>query len=173
MVAVARELNSPDSVDMAAAKITAMTWPARPRGRWAVEMVEDEDQHPREQDQELHGHLEERVEEQREPALGETAPGQVALDLALIAPEVRQHDEEAADEAAPERVGGGEAGREVHDPEAPRRLGQGEAVAQGEAGGELRHREAEAEEDAEPDDGQLDHIGPDHGPVPSITDVHD
>ena len=34
MVAVASELNSPESVDIAAAKITAMTSPASPRGRY-------------------------------------------------------------------------------------------------------------------------------------------
>ena len=37
--------------------------------------------------------------------LVERSRGQVSLHLALVASEVRQHQEEAADEAGPERVG--------------------------------------------------------------------
>jgi hypothetical protein len=36
-----------------------------------VEVIEDEHEHARQQDQELHGDLEERVEEQGEAALGQ------------------------------------------------------------------------------------------------------
>jgi hypothetical protein len=58
-----------------------------------VEVVEDEDEHAREQDEELHGHFQERVEQQGEPALGEARAGEVTLHLALVAPEIRQHQE--------------------------------------------------------------------------------
>ena len=138
-----------------------------------MEMVEDEDEDPGEQDQELHRDLEKRVEEQGQPALREAPAREVALDLALVAAEVAQGQEEPADEPAPERVGLPEVPRGVHDLEVARERGHGQRVAQAEALGELGDRHPHADEDAEPDDGHLHHVGPHHRLVPAVDHVND
>ncbi len=57
--------------------------------RRALELVEDEDEHAQQKDEELHGDLEDGVEHQAEPALAQGAAAQVALDLRLVGPEIR------------------------------------------------------------------------------------
>ncbi len=138
-----------------------------------VEVVEDEDQDPGEQDHELHRHLEEGVEEQREPALGEAGPREIPLHLALVGAEVGEHQEQPPQEPPPQRVGPGEAGRRVHHLQPAGALGQGQGVPQPERLGELGDRHPQAEEDADPDDPHLDHVGPDHGAVAAVGDVGD
>ncbi len=138
-----------------------------------MEVVEDEDQHAGEQDEKLHRHLEERVEQQREAALLQAAPREIPLHLALVAAEVGQHQEEAPHESAPERVGRREAGRRIDDRETPGGASEGQGVAEADAFGKLCYGDAHAEEDAEPDEEHLDDVGPDDRLVPPVDHVDD
>ncbi len=144
-----------------------------PQQRRRVEVEEDEHEDPGEQDEELHRDLEEGVEEERQPALGEGPAREVALDLALVAPEVGHRQEHPADEPAPERVGPGEVERGVHRLQPARGLGEGQRVAHSEPGRELGDRDADAEEDSQPDEPHLDDVRPDHRAVATVDDVDD
>src|SRR5664279_5446874 len=64
--------------------------------------VEHEHHGADEQDEELHGDLGHGVEEEAQAALGDRFPGEIALHLGLIAAEIREEEEGAADEAAPD-----------------------------------------------------------------------
>ena len=72
--------------------------------RTAVEQEEREHEHAREQDEELQRDLRERADDQRVPALGERLRREIPLHLALVAAEIRERQEEAAEQARPERV---------------------------------------------------------------------
>ena len=64
--------------------------------RRLLELEEDEHHHPGQQDEELHRDFQDRVKEQAEPAAGERAAGEIALDLRLIGPEVGKREKETA-----------------------------------------------------------------------------
>ena len=81
--------------------------------RRRLELVEDEHQHAQQQDEELHRDLEHGVEHQPEPALAQRRPREVALHLRLVGAEVRQRQEEAAQQAGPEGVAPVHVEREV------------------------------------------------------------
>ena len=65
--------------------------------RWLFEVIEDEQEHPDRQDQELHGHLEKGVKDQGHAALLQRLGRQVALNLALVGAEVGQRQKQAAE----------------------------------------------------------------------------
>ena len=75
--------------------------------RRRLELIEDEHQHAEQQDEELHRDLEHGVEHQAEPALAQRRPREVALHLRLVGAEVRQREEEAAEQARTRRCSGG------------------------------------------------------------------
>ena len=68
------------------------------------EQIEHEHQHAGRQDQELERDLDERAHEQRLARFVDRFRRQIPLDLALVAAEVRQHQEQPADHPGPERV---------------------------------------------------------------------
>ena len=72
--------------------------------RRRLEQVEDEHEHAARQNQQLQRNLDVGAHHQRVPRLVDRLRSQVALDLALIAAEVPQHQEQAAQNARPERV---------------------------------------------------------------------
>ena len=73
--------------------------------RRLVEHVEQEHEDADHQDEHLQRDLHERAHQERVARLVQRLRGEVALHLALVAPEVRQVQEQPADEARPERVG--------------------------------------------------------------------
>ena len=66
------------------------------------EQVEHEHHGPDEQDEELHGDFGHGVEQQAQAALRDGFAGQVALHLRLVAAEIGEEQERAADQAAPD-----------------------------------------------------------------------
>ena len=72
--------------------------------RRCLKEIEDEDQDACAQDEELKGDLHVSAHQQRVPRLVDRFRGEIPLNLALIASEVRQHQKQAADQAGPERV---------------------------------------------------------------------
>src|SRR5581483_3065783 len=83
--------------------------------RWCNELIEDEHHRADEQNEELHRHLDEAVETQSHPALPHALARQVTLHLRLVRSEVRQRDEETADDPRPEVVRRLEIEGEVDD----------------------------------------------------------
>jgi len=73
--------------------------------RRLVEDVEQEHEDADHQDEHLQGDLHERAHQEGMARLVQRLRRQVALHLALVAPEVRQVQEQSADEARPERIG--------------------------------------------------------------------
>src|SRR5256886_15671034 len=67
--------------------------------------------------------------QQRASSLIYRLGGDVALHLALVGPEVRQHEERAADQAGPEREIVGQVEGEIEGAEPARRARQGQRVA--------------------------------------------
>ena len=70
-----------------------------------MEHVIQEHEHADEQHKHLERNLDERAHQQRVTRLPQRLGGEVTLDLALVAAEVRQVQEQAAEEAGPERIG--------------------------------------------------------------------
>ena len=81
--------------------------------RRRLELIEDEYQRTEQEDEELHGDLEHGVEHQAEPALAQRRPRKIALDLRLVGTEVGQREEEAPQQAGPERIAAVHVDREV------------------------------------------------------------
>ena len=63
--------------------------------------------------------------------------------------------------------------RDVHRLEAAGRLREGERVAKADVRRQVGDRDADAGEDAEPDEGHLGDVRPDHGAVAAVRDVDD
>jgi hypothetical protein len=126
------------------------------------EQVVREDQDAREEDQRLQRDLEERAHQQRTAALVDRLRGEIALDLALVATEVGEHQEEARDGARPDGVLLREVEREVERPEPAGRAGDVQRLAErhvvGKPGDERNHRSQHAKDD----DRHLLDVGPRH-----------
>ena len=96
-----------------AAARTARSCAGIEQQRLLVELIEHEHQHADEQHERLERNLPVGADEQRRARFVDRLRGEIALHLALVGAEVRQHEERAADHARPERVRVREAEREV------------------------------------------------------------
>ena len=72
--------------------------------RRGTELVEHEHENAEQQDEELHRHLDQPVEQEPELALSRRVRGQDASDLRLVGAEVGELEEEPADQAGPQVV---------------------------------------------------------------------
>jgi hypothetical protein len=66
--------------------------------------MQDQDDDPDQQDEELHGNLEQSIEQQAQATVADRTSRQVSLNLRLIGAEVGHRQEETAGEARPEGV---------------------------------------------------------------------
>ena len=131
--------------------------------RRRLEEVEDEHEHAARQDQQLQRDLHERAHQQRVPRLVHRLRRQVALHLALIAAEIRQHQEQPADHARPERVGLAQVEREVDRLQPAGGAGQVQRLAEADvAAGCPTIRIADGRRHAADDDDHLLDVGPGH-----------
>ena len=130
--------------------------------RRPLELIENEDQHAQQQDEELHGNLADAVEHQAEPALAQRRAGEVTLDLGLVGAEIGQREKHPAQHAGPERVAPVEVEREVDCLELVQAAGQRERVGEAEAGGQP----------GEQDDERRDHPGKDDPDLVFLGQIH-
>ncbi len=72
--------------------------------RRGLELIEHEQHRPDEENEKLHGNFDHPVEQQPHAALGDGAPGEVALHLRLVGAEVGKLQEQPAQDAGPHRV---------------------------------------------------------------------
>lgn len=98
------------------------------------EEIEDEDKDADVQDRELHGDLEDAVEEQTEAAFGDGAAGEVALDLGLIGSKVRERKKKSACDPRPKGVAVVEIEAKVKDIHASERAREGGGIAKRDVG---------------------------------------
>ena len=143
--------------------------------RRRLEQVEHEHEDAGRQDQQLQRDLHEGAHQQRLPRFVDRLRRQVALHLALVAAEVRQHQEQAADHARPERVGlvGGRTGNRSPAAVRSRRRGAAPAPKLDVLRGCRRRRIADRRRHAEDDDEHLLDVGPRHRLHAADTRVED
>ena len=60
--------------------------------------------HAEQQDEELHGNFQHRIEHQTQPAFAQGRTGKITLHLRLIGAEVGQRQKKSAEQSRPERV---------------------------------------------------------------------
>jgi hypothetical protein len=127
------------------------------------EQVEHKHHGADEQNEELHGDLGHGVEQQAQPALRDGAAGQVALHLRLVAAEVGEEQERAADQAAPDieavvpvEVGGDRV-------EAAGLARQKHGVAERDRRGHQHDHGHQRNHQPQKDDAHLLHVRPRHG----------
>ena len=69
-----------------------------------IELIEHEDHHPGEQNKELHGNLQQTIEQKSQLTLPNGTPGQITLYLALVCTEVGECQETTPYDSTPESV---------------------------------------------------------------------
>ena len=89
--------------------------------RGLIEQVEHEDEHSGQEHDRLQRDLDERAHQERVPAFVFGLCREVSLHLALVATEIRQHQEQTAQQSGPERVGLSDVEREIDGLQPPRR----------------------------------------------------
>ncbi len=75
-----------------------------------MKLIKNENNHTHEENQELHRDLDQRVEEQPQPALRQRRAREISLHLRLIGPEVGKCDKKPTGKSRPERVTGVQPG---------------------------------------------------------------
>ena len=144
-----------------------------PIHRRRMKEVEHEDHDPDQQDEELHGDLQQAVHQQPAPCLLHRLPSEVALHLALVRAEVGELQEEAADQAAPQRVLRGRIPRGVDHIQFAQGIGELQAFAEGNGIAQLMHDEAERHEEPGEHHCHLLFVRYTHGLRTSSGGVHD
>ena len=123
-----------------------------------LELVEHEHQRAEQQDEELHRNFEQSVEHEAEAALAQRRAAEVALHLRLVGAEIRERQEQAAEEAAPERVACVGVEGEVDRLEFPECAREFERVR-----GQARDEDGEGRDHAAEDDAHLPFLREVHG----------
>ncbi len=139
----------------------------RPRGgveeeRRGGELEEGEDHGPDEEDEELHRHFDHAVDQHAEPALLDRLAGEIALHLRLVAAEVRQRHQQAADEARPEVVRRGQIERKVDGVQPPHAPGHVQRVDDADVVGQRADGDGQSDGHAAQSDEELVHVRPAH-----------
>ena len=124
------------------------------------EQVVREHQHAGQQNQRLEGDLHVGAHEERLAPRIYRLRGEVALDLALVAAEIRQHQEQPADEPGPERVGVVRIEAEVDRREASRCAGDVQRLAQRHVRWKPDDESGDRRTDGGDDHDHLLHVGP-------------
>ena len=125
--------------------------------------VENEDEHAGQQDERLQRDLDEGAHHQRVAALLDRLRRQVALHLALVAAEIRQHQEQPAQQPGPEGVGLRPVEAEVDGSQAPRGAGHVQRIADTHIGRQTEDERDDDRDQADDDDHHLLDVGPGHG----------
>ena len=105
--------------------------------RRLFELVEDKDQHPEQQDEELHRDFAHGIEHQAQPAFAQRSAGKVTLHLRLVGAEIGQQQKYSAEQPGPERVALVDIDRKIHGVQFLKSAGQGQRVGEGQSGGQL------------------------------------
>ena len=130
--------------------------------RRLLKEVEDEDEHAGQQDERLQRDLDEGAHHQRVAPFLHGLRGQVALHLALVAAEIRQHQEQPAEQPGPEGVGLRPVEAEVDGSQAPRGAGHVQRIADAHLGRQPEDERDDDREQADDDDRHLLDVGPGH-----------
>ena len=141
--------------------------------RWLFELIEDEHQDADRENQELHRDLEESAENQAHPALPERPPCQIALHLALVAPEIGQKQEKAAQHAGQKRVRFVQIQRQVYSGPFPGDARDVDCVSERNTAWKLPDQEAEGHKDSGKHQYHLLRIDHDHGLVAADSRIED
>ena len=70
-------------------------------------MIEEKNHRAEEEDEKLHRHFHDRVEEQTDPARAQRTAGEITLHLRLVGAEIRERKKEAAENPRPDSVAPG------------------------------------------------------------------
>jgi hypothetical protein len=124
------------------------------------EQVEHEHQDARQQDERLERHLDEGAEQQRTAPLILRLRRQVALNLALVAAKVGEHQEDASDDSRPERVVGRQVEREIDRPQPASRSRDAQRIAERDVVREAEHEQDHRRAHAQHDHTHLLDVGP-------------
>ena len=115
---------------------------------------------PDEQDEELHRDLGHGVEQQAEAALRDRFAGEIALHLGLVAAEIGQRQEHAADQAAPEVVAVVPIEVQIHGVQPARRAGELHRVEERDVVRQQQNRDDQRQHQRDDDHAHLLHVGP-------------
>src|SRR5256714_7152993 len=74
------------------------------KDRRLFELVEKKDHRAQKQNEKLHRHFHEGIEEQTDPGSAERISGEIALDLRLVGPEIGEGEEKSAEDTGPKRI---------------------------------------------------------------------
>ncbi len=130
--------------------------------RRRLEQVEDEDEDADRQDEQLQRDLDEGAHHQRATRFVFRFRRQITLHLALVAAEIREHQEQPADHARPERVGFAQIEFEVHRMQPPGRAGEVHRLSEADVAGDAHDEHHDSREHAGDDDHHLLDVGPRH-----------
>src|SRR5262245_39699182 len=127
--------------------------------RRLFELEKNKNHHTGEEDKELHRQLADGIENEAETPGGERTAGEIALDLRLIGPEIRESEKESAQQTRPKSVALLRIDGEINCVELPHFPGDGNRLKKRHVRRQPMHDHPEGDAHAREDDGHLPFIG--------------
>src|ERR1700686_2850299 len=123
------------------------------------ELIEKKNHRAEEEDEKLHRHFHDRVEEQTDPARAQRTAGEITLHLRLVGAEIREREEEPAENPRPDSVAPGGIEGKIDRLEFSHFPRNGKGAAERQVVGQTVDRDAEGEGHADEDDQDLITLG--------------
>ena len=137
------------------------------------EFIENKYQHSGQQNEKLHGHLEQSVEHEPEAAFADRGTRKITLHLALVRTEIAQLQKEPANDAAPDIVAVAEVKIQIDDIHLSGIPGHCQRLVEVDMIIEIPDQEAKGKEHAREDDGHLLFVGLSNGFLPATDRIND